>query len=69
MTHTLISADISIFLLEINNQRYIKKYRLIDLSTQKGCMANVPGSSEDMPLVWKELKAPKTNKLNLAAVW
>ena len=32
-------------------------------------MANVPGSSEDMPLVWKELKAPKTNKLNLAAVW
>ena len=69
MTHTLISADISIFLREINNQRYIKKYRLIDLSTQKGCMAKVPGSSEDMPLVWKELKAPKTNKLNFAAVW
>ena len=32
-------------------------------------MAKVPGSWEHMSLVWKELKAAKTNKLNLAAVW
>ena len=47
----------------------IKKNRLIDLSIQKECMAKVPGSWEHMSLVWKELKAAKTNKLNLAAVW
>lgn len=47
----------------------IKKKILIDLSIHKGYIAKVSGCWELMSLVWKELNAAKTNKLNLAAVW
>ena len=55
-------------LLKRLEDHLIKKNRLIDLPIQKGYMANGPGCCEHMSLVWKELKAAKTNKLNLAAV-
>ena len=41
----------------------ITKNRLTDLAIQKGCMAKVPSCWEHMPLVWKELKTAKINKL------
>ena len=69
MTHVLTSGDISVFSLEISNQRCIKKYRLTDLSLQKGFMVKLPGCWEHTSLVWKELNPAKTKKLNLAEVW
>lgn len=46
-----------------------KKNKLIDLSVQNGCISKLPGCWEDISLVLEELKAAKTNKLNLTAAW
>ena len=47
----------------------ITNNKLINSSTQKGCMEKISGCWEHMSMVWNELKSSKAEHGNLAAVW
>ena len=47
----------------------IQKNRLINPSIPKGSMPKVHQCWDSMSLVWHDLKAEKSNKISIAAIW
>ena len=64
-----VQGNLFFSILSKRLEKHIYNNKLVNSSTEKGCMEKVPGCWEHMSVVWDELTSRNTERSNIADIW